>query len=520
MKLLRNLRIRTKLSILLVAALGGLGVFAIVAFTTLGRVKINGEMYHSIIAKKDLLADVLPPPHYIIESYLVALEITHESDQRRIDSLVETSARLTREYKARQDHWFQHLEEGEMRDVLFNGAIPAADEFFALRDDKLIPAARAGKRDEAVALMTGPVRDAYERHRVAIDRIVQLTVEQAAAIEGQAATAVSNGTRGIVVAAGALTLIVLAVVVVIGSDLSREIKRVVAMLEALATGEGDLTKRLNLTRGDEIGQLARWFDSFMERLRTMIAEIASIGGQVAGAATEIAASSEEMATGLNEQALQTTRVSASTEEMASTSDEVAQKSADGKSVVEQTVREIDEIAQEVTASAQVVGELGRKGDEIGKIIAVINDIADQTNLLALNAAIEAARAGEHGRGFAVVADEVRKLAERTTKATEQVGSSIKEIQSGTSAAVQRMDSGAARVKRGVDLARSAGDALTSIVASAQRQASAVSEIAQNIEQINAVSQQSTEGAAQAAAAAATLSGEAERLQSLVGRFRV
>jgi methyl-accepting chemotaxis protein len=520
MKLLGNLRIRTKLSILLVAALGGLGVFAIVAFSTLGRVKINGEMYHAIISKKDLLADILPPPNYIIESYLVAMEMTYEQDDSRLEALIATSTRLTEEYRAREDHWLEHLEPGEMRTALLDDSRGAANEFFRLRDAQLIPAIGRGERDAAVALMNGDMRAAYERHRAAIDRVVKLAGARAAEIEGAAATAIRTGTNGLFIVAGALTALVLAVVLVIGADLSREINRVVTLLEDIATGEGDLTKRLNLTRGDEIGQLARWFDTFMERLRTMIAEIASIGTQVAGAATEIAASSEEMATGLNEQALQTTRVSASTEEMASTSDEVARKSADGKNVVEQTVREIDEIAQEVTGSAQVVGELGRKGDEIGQIIAVINDIADQTNLLALNAAIEAARAGEHGRGFAVVADEVRKLAERTTKATEQVGASIKEIQTGTSAAVQRMDSGAARVKRGVDLARSAGDALTSIVASAQQQATAVSEIAQNIEQINAVSQQSTEGAAQAAAAAATLSDEAERLQALVGRFKV
>jgi methyl-accepting chemotaxis protein len=181
-----------------------------------------------------------------------------------------------------------------------------------------------------------------------------------------------------------------------------------------------------------------------------------------------------------------------------------------------------------------VSTLGKKSEEIGQIIKVINDIADQTNLLALNAAIEAARAGEHGRGFAVVADEVRKLAERTTKATEEVSSSIREIQTETVHAVQQIEAGAGRVAKGVNLANSAGQALgritqsseglsgmvQSIAAAADQQSSAASEIAGAVERINAVSRESAESANQAAQAANLLSQQAEKLQGLVCRFKL
>src|SRR5690606_39017217 len=140
--------------------------------------------------------------------------------------------------------------------------------------------------------------------------------------------------------------------------------------------------------------------------------------------------------------------------------------------------------------------------------------------LALNVAINAARAGEHGRDFAVVAGEVRKLAERTTQATEQVGSSIREIQSDTGDAVTNMQAGRENVPEGVESARKAGDALASIVAAAAQQDSATQEIANSIEQLNSVASQSRQGASQAAAAATQLSTEAEKLQMLVNRFKV
>jgi methyl-accepting chemotaxis protein len=326
------------------------------------------------------------------------------------------------------------------------------------------------------------------------------------------------------------------------------IRLVAACMADIAEGEGDLTQRIPVKSQDEIGKLAQGFNTFAQKIHDTIAQVASSATDVASAATEIAAASDEMANGLNQQSSQVHQISSAIEEMNASIVEVARKSEDaakqavrsgdvaeeGGAIVNQTVDEMQSIKQTVTDTAQSVEELGKRGEQIGQIIAVINDIADQTNLLALNAAIEAARAGEHGRGFAVVADEVRKLADRTTKATDEIAHSITAIQTETKQAVDRMSKGTDQVTKGVERASHAGESLQQIVSSARavaemiqsiaaaadQQSTASTQVANNIENISSVTRQTSQGASQAAEASGQLSAKAEQLQHLVKQFKV
>lgn len=207
---------------------------------------------------------------------------------------------------------------------------------------------------------------------------------------------------------------------------------------------------------------------------------------------------------------------------------------DGGKIVDETINGMNRIAEVVQQSAKTVEDLGNSSDQIGEIVQVIEDIADQTNLLALNAAIEAARAGEQGRGFAVVADEVRKLAERTTKATKEIASMIKQIQKETDGAVSSMRLGTEEVKNGKLFAAKAGESLREIIngadhvvdiisqvaAASEEQSSAAEQISKNIESINSVTLESANGVHQIANSAEDLNKLTTNLQELVSKFNL
>ncbi len=544
---LQNLRIGTKLTALVTISIVGFFGFAAVGYRTLNTVKVGGPVYTDIVTGKDLIADVLPPPAYIIEAFLVSHEIEDSTDPVESAKLVERFAHLEKDYRTRHDYWANLLPDSPMKESLLVAAHKPADDFFRIANQKLIPLARAGKNDEAADLHTTQMVPLFHAHRAAIDDVVKHANDYLQSSEKHAASITASSMTMLLMIGAGVTVAVLAFSFFITRGITKPVAALVASISEMQAKK-DLTKRLNLDRKDEVGLLAGSFDAFVSDVHSIVKSASATTRDVAAAATEIAASAEEMATGMRKQEQQAASVAAAATEMSASVSEVARQSGEarasadesrqradgGSAIVQQTVSEIMGIADQVQESSKVISNLGKKSEQIGQIIGVINDIADQTNLLALNAAIEAARAGEHGRGFAVVADEVRKLAERTAKATDEVAQSIREIQADTTSAVAQIESGAERVNKGVELATQAGTSLSTIVessgkvgsmvqaiaAAADQQAGTSNQIAKSVEEINAITRESTEGASQAAQAAAQLSRQAEELQAVVGRFRV
>ncbi|MBN8645266.1 MAG: methyl-accepting chemotaxis protein [Planctomycetes bacterium] len=364
------------------------------------------------------------------------------------------------------------------------------------------------------------------------------------------ALAAAQRTLFIVLGAATGTALVLGVLTayLLSRAIVGPIDRLNARMLDIAQGEGDLTARVDGSRKDELGMLGASFNLFVEKVQGVVREVKRAAEEVAAASTEIASSAEEMARSMDEQSEQVRRISAAVEETGASIGEVttratsvAEKAREsgsaaqsGRATVGRTVDDMGAIAKDVSLTSGIVAELGRRGEQIGSVIAVINDIADQTNLLALNAAIEAARAGEHGRGFAVVADEVRKLADRTTKATKEIGESISTIRVETDRAVEKISAGAARVSGGVERATEAGASLEriagasaevssmveSIATAMTQQSSASEEIARGVQAISSGSSQAAAGASQAATASTQLATRAESLRQLVAKFKV
>jgi len=441
---------------------------------------------------------------------------------------------LRPKYKEAVEKLEKLLETQEEKDLLkrFKDAVTQGAEL----NNKIIQLVNDGKKQEAQILYMNETRQTTMLLVEAANNIIR---NQQKLLEEKVKRLVSFSNKLLII-----ILIVGAVSIIIGIFMSiKTTKSIKAPVEKAAEqlelmSKGDFTFSISqnaIKRGDELGVIARAMDALNTNLKNIFNEIITSVHSLTSSATQLSSIAEEMSRTAESSSSRANSVATASEEMSQTVVDVAKNTASiaesakravdtaqhGNNIVEKSVSEVREIDETVNESAKFVKSLGERSVHIGEIVSVINDIADQTNLLALNAAIEAARAGEQGRGFAVVADEVRKLAERTAQATSEIEDMIKAIQNEVAKAVDKMDSATLKVQSGVDLTTQAGDALKAIVKSSDELQLMVQQIASATEEMSATSEQiSKEIVDIANASRDTTASSQETAQAAVGLSRI
>ena len=539
----RSLTIGTKMIMTFMVVITLTAVIGVYAMVQNGRLKAavtrisDGDMpsIHSVTEMQNFVGSHRRGEMLML---LAADQATRDKYLKRNE---ENTEKLAKEMAA-----YEKIIDTEQEKKAFGEFKTAWSAYLAAYPEIKAFAAKGGTEEERAKLIFGTSSKTFNEALAALTTLEDVNVDQSQK-ESNQAVAIAGATKlwiiGLLVACITIGVVF---VVRFSRALSAPLKRLSEDAEKVAGG--DLGVVVEVESDDEIGQLAQSFDRMVNNLREMIGTLADSSAQMSSSSAEMQSNAVMMADGAETVAMQAITVATASEEMSATSGDIAmncQLAADGakranqaaehgNEVVEKSIVVMHRIAERVQASAKTVEALGRRSDEIGAIVGTIEDIADQTNLLALNAAIEAARAGEQGRGFAVVADEVRALAERTTKATREIGQMIKGIQQETKVAVSAMEEGVSEVEQGTGEASRSGEALRliqdeinsldmqvqQIATAAEEQTATTSEISGNIHSITDVAQNTVEGARKTTDAAQQLNRLAGELASLIGQFKL
>ncbi|MFF7706291.1 methyl-accepting chemotaxis protein [Pseudomonas sp. NPDC007930] len=516
-----------------------LGVFAL---SQMGKIRSAGELIEnnnlpSITTLDELTQITL---RLRVLSYRVLVNREPEALSKTLATMEERNGQI-RKAQARYEQLIASPEEARAYEQ-FKSQLAQYSQL----ESKLRSLSASNSLEDLRTLLGTDLTSNSDQVNKALAQLVEINTQQTQATNATAAQQYSTASVAVIALLVIATLLMFFLAWLLTRSITQPISSAVTAAEQIASG--DLTQTVRADGEDEAARLLAAMQRMQGRLRDTLQHIAGSATQLASAAEELNSVTDESARGLVQQNNEIEQAATAVNEMTSAVEEVARNAvstseasreattsaSDGRDLVLETVCAIERMSQDVQATAQLVGELANESRNIGQVLDVIRGLADQTNLLALNAAIEAARAGEAGRGFAVVADEVRALAHRTQQSTSEIERMIGSIQSGTDKAVASMQSSTERAESTLNIAKGAGMALDTIhgavaqinernlviASAAEEQAQVAREVDRNLVNIRDLSVQSAAGANQTTAASAELSKLAVDLNGMVGRFKV
>lgn len=455
MNIIKEMKISQKLLLSICIITVGFIFSIFYLFNSLNLLKVNGEIYQRIIEGKDLIADILPPPNYIIESYLACYELRdniNKSDE--IEKLINyINLKLKKEYGERHIHWkndkiyFQN--DIMLRETMVKKSYESAINFYNTLENEYIPAIREKNIEKTSAILNTKLKPLYSLHRKYIDEVVKAANEKNKNIEKDAADKVKIRFILSLVISFSTIFLSLVVFIAVQRQIKSSLTDLSVKMKDISEGGGDLTKKIIKKSNDEIGEISDNYNKFIEKLHGLITHIFNVSHKVATSSTELSSISTQIASNAEEMSIQTAIVASSTGEATANINSISSATEEmsvSVNSVAAAIKEMNTSLSEVAKNCQkelqiakdanthaknsidVMYKLSETARNIGNITNVINEIAEQTRLLALNATIEAAHAGEAGKGFAVVAGEVKELARQTSDATQKIVRQISEMQ--------------------------------------------------------------------------------------------
>ncbi|MDF1700147.1 MAG: methyl-accepting chemotaxis protein [Planctomycetota bacterium] len=543
---IRHLRFRQRFLLLAGIVLLGFVALMLVSGSILQRVMVNGPLYDRVVQKKDVVADMLPPPHLLVEPFQLCWQIAHTESGFERPTMINLLKDDLLAYEGNRDRWQEALPAGELKTRLAEAAT-AGDRFVSEVRESFLPAAEAG--DEAAMRARLPdLAGSYAVHKAAIENAVIVANKEIVAVEDEADGAVAEGkTTSAGIAVAVLVLVILLGYLVIRPFMV-SLGTIRSRMKELAESDGDLAARIDIDSRDEVGELAQSFNGFVAKIADLVQAVRRSSVQLTSTSTEMAATSREQEATVADFGSTSSQIAASVQQISATGAELMGTIDEVRGIAHESAAVADTGRSNLDTMSNTMGKLTDSSSSISSKLSVINDkagditsvvttitkVADQTNLLSVNAAIEAEKAGEYGRGFLVVAQEIRRLADQTASATLDIEQTVGEMQTAVSAGVMEMDKFADHVRRSVTVVGEVGSQLGEIIGQVERltnrfdavgegmksQAQGADQINDAMRTLNDTVQTTVTSLREVTSVAEELRGAANTLNEEIGKFRL